>query len=91
MNWAAIGIAMVTAGALALYAASPQQRLTAGPLRRRAFGWGGAVALGLGLVSLLQWAGPATAVFIALTVAPLVWTVAPPVAAWWRRPGGDAK
>ncbi len=91
MNWAATGIAIIVAGALALYAASPQQRLTDRALPRRALAWGGFAALALGLAALLQWAGPATAVFILFTLAPLVWTVVPPVAAWWRRPRGDAK
>ena len=91
MNWAATGFAIVIAAALALYAASPQQKLTDRPLPRRALGWGGLAGLLAGLATLLQWAGPATAVFIVLTLAPLVWTVVPPIAAWWRRPRGDVK
>ncbi len=87
----AVGMIVTIAAALALYAASPQQRLTARALPRHLLGWGGLAALLLGLVALLQWAGPATAVFIVLTLAPLVWTVVPPLAAWLRRPKGDTK
>ena len=91
MSWAVIGIVAVMAAALALYAASPQQRLTSRAMPRRVLGWGGIAGLLIGLAALLQWAGPATAFFIVLTLAPLVWTVAPPLAAWWHRPKGDAK
>src|SRR5690606_37352012 len=82
---AAIGSMLVVAGALALYAASPQQQLLQSSVSRRGSTWSGAVGLLGGLVVLLRWAGPATAVFIALTLASLVWTLVPPIAAWVRR------
>lgn len=91
MNVAAIGMAIVIGAALALYAASPQQCLTTRNLPQTALGWGGLAGLAAGLIVLLQWAGPATAVFIVLTLATLVWTLVPPAAAWLRRPKGDAK
>jgi uncharacterized membrane protein len=84
-----IGAALVLAGAAALYLASPNQRLVFSPLPRRRIGWSGAVAIGAGLALLLQWAGPATAVFTAATLAMLVWSVVPPIAAWARRPKED--
>jgi hypothetical protein len=88
---AAIGMATAVAAALALYAASPQQRLTRRNLPGAALGWGGLVGLAASLAILLQWAGPATAVFIMLTLATLVWTLVPPAAAWLRRPKGNSK
>lgn len=91
MNWAATGSAIVMVSALALYAASPQQRLTMRKLPRKVLCWGGLLGMVAGLMALLQWAGPATAVFIALTLAPLVWTLVPPIIAWWHRPKGDAR
>ncbi|MCC2977951.1 hypothetical protein LK533_14870 [Sphingomonas sp. PL-96] len=78
------GAVLVMAGALACYAAAPHQKLLARPGRSRAPV--GALLLVLGTALLLQWAGPATALFIACTLAMLVWSVVPLAAAWARRP-----
>ncbi|MEE4451005.1 hypothetical protein [Novosphingobium resinovorum] len=80
-----IGIGLVMAGALLLYLSSPNQSVT--PLPRRACGRGGAAVLLAGQGVLLAWAGPATAVFIALTFASLVWSLVPLLALWLRARG----
>ncbi|MGK2286511.1 hypothetical protein [Pedomonas sp. V897] len=79
-----MGGLFVCVAALLLYAASPNQKLTR--VRRWVSGLAylGVAAFAQGLVLLLQWAGPATAVFIALTLAMLVWTVVPLGIAWLR-------
>ncbi len=77
-----IGAALVMAGAFLLYLASPNQSVTAATLPRRALAWGGAAGLSGGQAVLLGWAGPATAVFIALTFASLVWSIVPLVFLW---------
>lgn len=87
---AAVGAFLVMAGAVNLYLASPNQRLTRTPVRRRSAGWAGAAAMIAGVTLLLKWAGPATAIFIALTVAMLIWSFVPVAAAWARRPGERA-
>lgn len=83
------GGVLVLAGALALYAAAPNQLL----LKRRAgklAGYAGLAVLLAGLAVLLSWAGPGTAVFIFLTLAMLAWTVVPLAAAWLRSRKGAA-
>lgn len=82
MFW--IGAVLVMAGAFLLYLASPNQPVTGTALPRGACGWGGAAGLSAGQVALLSWAGPATAVFIALTFACLVWSIVPLVFMWLR-------
>lgn len=89
MIFAASGMLTVLVGALALYLASPQQKLARRPMP--AAGWTGLACLILGLVLLWQWAGPATAIFIAMTLATLAWTIVPPVVAWLRRPKEPAR
>jgi len=74
---------LMLGGAVLLYLASPNQRLAARPFPRAA-GWAGAVALIAALVPLLGSFGPATAVFVWMTGAMLVWSVLPLAAAWWR-------
>lgn len=81
------GVLMTAAGALAFYLATPHQQITAEPRAPQVWGWAGAGGLVIGLVLLLNWAGPATAVFIVLTVAILVWSTVPLVAAWIRYRG----
>ncbi len=90
MTFGLAGMAVVVAASLALYLASPQQLAVRRALPRRVLGRAGAAGLVAGLFLLLKWAGPATAVFIALTLVMLVWTGAPMLAAWLRRPKGDA-
>lgn len=81
------GILMTAAGALALYLASPHQQALTDPRPPRVLGWAGAGGLLLGLVMLLDWAGSATAVFITLTAAMLVWSTVPLAVAWVRQRG----
>lgn len=78
------GIVLTLLGATALYASAPLQKLlapTASPKASRLVGW---AVLALGLLALLFWAGPATAVFIWVTMATLAWSLVPLGAAWWR-------
>lgn len=77
---------IVVAGAVLLYLASPNQQLTRKATASRWVRWMGLTGLGAGLAILLQWAGPATAVFILLTAVMLVWTLVPIGAAWLRGP-----
>lgn len=84
------GALAVSIGALLLYLASPNQRLRTREKGRRSTAWAGLVLVLAGIAALLIWAGPATAIFIALTFAMLVWTFVPVAAAWWRRPRGGA-
>lgn len=80
--WA--GGLLVLLSSLTLYLASPNQRLTGRELPRRALGWSGLALFATGLALLLQWAGSATSVFIALTAAMLLWSVLPLAVAWRR-------
>lgn len=87
----AAGVLLSAVGASALYLASPNQRATARALPRTLLMLAGYALLIAGLIALLQWSGPATAVFIWVTVATLVWTLVPPIAAWLRQPKDDAR
>ncbi|WP_404478980.1 hypothetical protein [Novosphingobium sp. BL-52-GroH] len=82
MFWA--GALLVMAGALMVFLSSPNQSLTGAAFPRRACGFGGGAAMLAGQGVLLGWAGPATAVFIALTAASLVWSVVPLIVLWLR-------
>ena len=79
---AVLGSAATLVGAILLYLASPNQRATTRKLPGRPIALLGLIALVGGLLLLLAWAGPATAVFIWLTLAMLVWSMVPAVAAW---------
>ncbi|MCB2060034.1 MAG: hypothetical protein R3E09_06120 [Novosphingobium sp.] len=82
---AVLGGGVVMTGATLLYLASSNQQLTKSPPPRRwPLAWAGVLALAFGLALILQWAGPVASVFIAMTLAMLVWTVVPLAAAWWR-------
>lgn len=82
------GMVLSLLGGLILYLASPNQLLWTRALPRRLLALAGAGSTFAGLVLLLRWAGPATAVFIAFTAVMLVWTIVPLAAAWLR---GDRK
>lgn len=82
---------LVIAGALLLYAAAPHQRLLSRARPRRMLLVGGGLSLSAALLLLLAIAGPATAVFILLTLAMLVWSIVPLAVAWWRRPRKRAR
>ncbi|WP_232495543.1 hypothetical protein [Novosphingobium kaempferiae] len=79
-----VGALLVMAGSLGVYLSSPNQSLSQAAFSRRAAGWGGGVVMLAGQAVLLGWAGPATAVFIALTAASLVWSIVPLLALWLR-------
>ena len=80
-----LSLAAAIAGALLLYLGyrkrepGPQIGGTAG----RAAGW---LLLALALGGMLSHFGVATAVFVLLTALMLVFTIAPPLAAWIARP-----
>lgn len=82
-----LGVALVLLGAFLAYLGSPNQLVRAQPIPGR-WAWMGVGAILLGLVLLLQWAGPATTVFMVLTLVMLVWTLVPLTAAWLK---GDRK
>ncbi len=82
----AAGDAATLLGAMLVYLASPNQPLMGNAKRRKLAGWIGALLLIAGLVLLLASMRPANAVFTAVTLAMLVWSVAPLAAAWWCRP-----
>lgn len=83
----ALSLAAAIAGALLVYLGyrrrepGPQIGGTVG----RAAGW---LLLTLALGLMLSHFGPATALFVLLTAMMLVFTIAPPVAAWIARPRG---
>lgn len=79
-----VGGLLVLISSLMLYIASPNQRLTGRTPPRRMLARFGLAFFAIGLVLLLQWAGHATAVFIALTAAMLLWSVLPLAIAWRR-------
>lgn len=68
-----------------LYLASPNQRWGKLPFPPRLAGWGGLLFLVAGTAMMLRWAGPATAIFIVMTLAMTVWSLVPLVVAWLRR------
>lgn len=87
----AASIALALAGAFLAYAGAPNQRLTVAGGARPALAWGGIAMLGLSLALMLRRFGPATAVFVWMTAAMLVWSAVPLAVAWWRRPRGNAR
>ncbi|MCJ2182068.1 hypothetical protein MTR62_05030 [Novosphingobium sp. 1949] len=91
MLLASVGILATLAGAAALYRASPHHQLPGLPGPARAWLWAGGALMALGLACLLGWAGPATAVFMALTGAMLVWSFLPPCAAWLAHRGENRR
>lgn len=84
-------IALVSsAGALLVYGAFPNQQLRPG-LPPRVAAASGAAALLAALVMALRASGPAASVFMVLTDAMLVWSIAPLLLAWWKRPARRAE
>lgn len=88
--WAITGVLLTALGAALLYAGAPHQQVTRTG-RRPAWLICGAAALLAGLPALLVFFGPATAVFVWLTMAMLVWSVLPLAVAWWRGPKDKAR
>lgn len=82
------GGAVIIAAALMLYATSPNQKLLRSTARHPVV-WCGAGLLTAGLLLVGQWAGTATAMFITMILAMLIWSIVPLATAWWRnRQGG---
>ncbi|RXR30827.1 hypothetical protein [Sphingobium fluviale] len=70
--------------ALLFYFASPNRKLFTAKNRPLIFKVAGSTGLVIGLVLLLQHYGPATAVFVSVTLAMLVLSIAPLAIAWWK-------
>lgn len=84
MIGAIAGGLLVSLSALLLYLAAPHQKWGALPCRPRIMGWAGIATFVAGTGLLLGWAGPATAIFIVLTLVMTIWSVVPLAIAWWR-------
>lgn len=78
------GTLAIFAGGLLLYLASPNQCLWTGSVPARIVAWAGAAITLAGQVLLWLWTGPATALFVGVTVAMTVLTLAPLLAGWLR-------
>lgn len=87
----AAAIVLALAGAFLAYAGGANQRLTVTGGARPALAWAGIAALAASLVLMLCRYGPATAVFVWMTAASLMWSLLPLAVAWWRRPRGNAE
>ena len=80
-------VVLGAAGAFALYLCSPNQRLLAQPLALRAGTAACVVGLLCSLALFRRVAGPATAVYLLLTLVMCVWCIAPLALGWWRSRG----
>lgn len=83
---AVIGALLTMIGAFLLYGGADNQRLSARGGRRPAFRIAGGAAFVLALPFLFGGLGPATAIFMWLILAMLIWSIVPLALAWWRRP-----
>lgn len=81
---ALVAALLCATGAVLLYLASPNQQLARKPMRGRILAGLGGIALIGALALLLGVSGPATAIFVWMTLAMLVWSVVPLGVAWWR-------
>lgn len=88
--WAILGVVLSASGAALLYAGAPHQQVTRSG-RRPMLLIGGGAALLVSLPALLAFFGPATAVFVWLTMTMLVWSVLPLAVAWRRGPKAKAQ
>jgi hypothetical protein len=82
---AIVAVVLGAAGAFVLYLGSPNQSLLAQPLASGASGSACVVGLLGSLLLFLQVAGPATAVYLLLTVVMLTWSLPPLAVGWWRQ------
>ncbi|MFT3976880.1 MAG: hypothetical protein QM688_07180 [Sphingomonas bacterium] len=87
----AASLLLTVAGSALLYAGARNQRLIVAGEGRPVLRWSGAAMLLCSLLLMLGWFGPATAVFVWMTLAMFVWTLLPLGAAWWRRPREGAE
>lgn len=84
MIFAILGGVLVAVSALLLYLAAPHQKWGPIPCAPRILGCTG-LALLLGGIGLLRtWAGPATAIFIAVTLLMGILSIVPLAIAWRR-------
>lgn len=79
---ALLGSLLVAAASLLAYLASPNRKIARAIARPRRFGGAAALAAVAGLALLLCTYGPATAVFIAATLAMLLLSLVPLAIAW---------
>jgi len=86
IGWMATGV-VTFAAAITLYLASPNQLLVERPLPHRVLAVVGLMLLVVALLLCRQLAGSATAVFILLTLMMLLWSLGPPLIAYFRVPG----
>lgn len=84
MILAITGALAIFAGACLLYLASPNQCLWPSRMPGRLLAWAGATITLAGQVLLWLWTGPATALFVGITMAMTVLTLAPLLAGWLR-------
>lgn len=89
VTMAVFGGMLIVLSGVALYLATPHQAWGALPLSPRAMGRSGAAMLAVGLALLLNWAGIATAFFIAFTLLMTTWSIVPITIAWRRHGRGD--
>ncbi|MBK6707926.1 MAG: hypothetical protein IPG54_10795 [Sphingomonadales bacterium] len=78
------GAALALVSAFLFYLASPNRKIAMAHAKAallKSVAWAG---LGVSLVLLLLHYGPATAVFVAMTLAMLVLSIAPIAIAWWK-------
>ena len=75
---------LAAAGAMLFYLASPHQKLCKPTKAPRVLNRTACILLALGTILMLFWAGPATAIFIVMTVVMAVWSIIPVVIAWRR-------
>lgn len=73
-----------TGGAIAMYLASPNQKLCGQPLALRTGLFTGCLGLAVSVSAFRRIAGPATSIYLCLTLVMFVWAVVPLAAGWWR-------
>lgn len=81
---AILGVLAGGVGALGFYLASANQKLLARSWSLRTGLSAGAVGTIVSLAAFLRITGPATAVYLLLTLAMLVWSLVPLLLGWWR-------
>lgn len=87
MDTAFVLLAVICAlvGATALYLASPNQQALAQRISPRIGCILGIAALSISLMLFLRVAGPATSVYVLLTLVMLLWSLPPLLFAWLRQ------
>jgi hypothetical protein len=80
-----LGHALAILGAILLYLASDNQRLLRRHAPRRVFAIAGFAAEVTSLVTLFQVFGPATAVFVWITITMTIWSIVPLMSVWYQK------